>query len=834
MPDKMLERRKHFVLKGRTETQKYRPPHLRFPESTHPPRERATHGSSLMDHLQELRSRAAVVRETHLRAGIDEGRGIQLEFMGFPSIDLAFESLSRERFGIELLNVRKQGVHIHATVFVPDGKLVHFEKLIRDYLEEKRDILGRLRDNHNLIETIQNIRAATLEELWTDDRELLPSDDEEPIWWEAWLPVRRNREQVVEALRLEAGSREFQVAQGQLEFPERTVVLLHGCSRQIKDSVIMLNNIAELRRAKETAEFFHEMRVGEQSEWLDELLSRTRFAPDGTNVPYVCLLDTGVSRDHPFLSDALVGGDMHSCVPAWGSNDADGHGTRMAGLAIAGNLTDALDGNERMEIDHRLESVKLLPRGGSKATATPHYGYRTKEAVARPEVKSPLRKRVFAMMTSALDQRDRGRPSAWSASLDSLAAGDGTDGNRRLLVVAAGNVLDPAAWINSPTSNATDGIHDPGQAWNVLTVGAHTDLVRIAESEAYGQVPIAERGGLSPFSTTSATWEAHWPLKPDIVLEGGNASKDRSGATVPSSLSLLTTHHNPDQDLFATANATSASTALASRLAAQVMAMYPDLWPETIRALIVHSAEWTETMKRTLLPNSRAPSKSNFVDLVRRCGFGVPNLDRALWSISHSLTMVTEEHLTPFKREDGRDVSFRDMHYHKLPWPVNALLELGSKDVEMRVTLSYFIEPNPSRRGVTSRYRYQSHGLRFDMKRSTESVTEFRKRINGAARPDGESNKTSSDDPDWLIGSQGRLRGSIHADIWRGSAIDLASRGQIAIYPSTGWWKTRPAQKRYGESVRYALVVSIRTSETDVDLYTEVANLIASETGIEV
>ena len=40
----------------------------------------------------------------------------------------------------------------------------------------------------------------------------------------------------------------------------------------------------------------------------------------------------------------------------------------------------------------------------------------------------------------------------------------------------------------------------------------------------------------------------------------------------------------------------------------------------------------------------------------------------------------------------------------------------------MRVTLSYFIEPNPSQRG-NSRYRYQSHGLRFDVKRPTETPT---------------------------------------------------------------------------------------------------------------
>ncbi len=43
--------------------------------------------------------------------------------------------------------------------------------------------------------------------------------------------------------------------------------------------------------------------------------------------------------------------------------------------------------------------------------------------------------------------------------------------------------------------------------------------------------------------------------------------------------------------------ATSAATAQAARLAAIVQAEYPNLWPETARALIVHSAEWTQAMR---------------------------------------------------------------------------------------------------------------------------------------------------------------------------------------------------------------------------------------------
>ena len=433
------------------------------------------------------------------------------------------------------------------------------------------------------------------------------------------------------------------------------------------------------------------------------------------------------------------------------------------------------------------------------------------------------------MAVTARDDRDRGRPSAWSAAIDSLAVDvDGDGANSRLLVVSAGNVIDSNAWSDYPISNDTDGVHDPAQAWNALTVGACTDLVRITEPDTGGFSPIAPEGGLSPFSTTSVTWDRYWPLKPDVVFEGGNAAKDRLSAVSLSSLRLLTTHHVPANRLFTTTNATSAATALASRFAARVMALYPRLWPETIRALIVHSAEWTDTMKIQSFRAPQRPKKEAYQLLLRRCGFGVPNLDRALWTVENSLTMVVEERLRPFKRTGSGPPTLRDMHLHDLPWPRDVLEDLGDTPVEMRVTLSYFVEPNPSRRGHRSRYRYESHGLRFGVKRPLESVVEFRKRVNLAARDEDEGSPGGSGgDAAWLIGARGRHRGSLRGDIWQGIAAALASRGAIAVYPTAGWWKTRHALERYDKAARYALVVSIKAPEVDVDLCTEVANRIA-------
>ena len=811
----------HFILEGVTETEPYRSPGGGGGRRSGPPeRDREQHSRMLRGQIGEL------------RAAMEEGLGLQVEFESFPDVELAFESLAREHWGIELLNVRQEENRTHATVFVPDGKLDHFERLIRDYLMQKRDSRDRPRDNRPLIDAIRQIRAASVRALWTDKPNEFPSRAEETIWWEVWLPVRWHRQAVVSEFRGRAEAQEMYVAPGDLVFPERTVLLVHASAEQMQHSMLTLNSIAELRRAKETAEFFDSLLPAEQPEWFEELSTRIRPPVSAGEVPHICLLDTGVNRGHPLIAPSLGASDLHTVEPGWGAADDEGHGTEMAGLALMGNLTELLDGNDPVELGHRLESVKLLPSDGATGTDPRHHGYLTKEAVARPEVTAPSRLRVFGMAVTAPDNRDRGRPSAWSAAVDALAADvDGSGASPRLLIVSAGNVPHRDGWIRYPDSNETDDVHDPAQAWNALTVGAYTNLVRITEPDAGGYAPIAPKGGLSPFSTTSLVWEAHWPLKPDVVLEGGNAAKvqlgDRPYAEPKSSLSLLTTCHRPTDRLFTTTNATSAATALASRLAAQVMAAYPDLWPETVRALIVHSAEWTDAMKDMFLPVEKPVTKVDYLRLVQRCGFGVPNLDRALWSVANSLTMVVQESLNPFKKqEQSRDPTLRDMHLHNLPWPQAVLASLGETRVEMRVTLSYFIEPNPSRRGFRSRYRYESHGLRFDVKRPLETIDVFRNRINLAARDENEGTSKAGPDPSWLIGTNQRHRGSLHGDIWQGTAAELADRGAIAVYPAQGWWKTRHALDRYDQQARYALVVGIRAPETDLDLYTEVANRI--------
>jgi len=307
-------------------------------------------------------------------------------------------------------------------------------------------------------------------------------------------------------------------------------------------------------------------------------------------------------------------------------------------------------------------------------------------------------------------------------------------------------------------------------------------------------------------------------------MEAGNLGVDPAdgiGYGFPE-VRLLTTSREYPQTPFEHFGETSAAAANAARLCAIVRSKYPELWPETVRALVVDSAGWTSAMLGHLPANA---SKTDHALLLKRYGFGVPDPFRAIYSARNALTLIAEDTIQPYVKPEKKGVLLNEMKLFRLPWPLEQLTDLGNIEVVMRVTLSYFIEPNPAESARNQKQRYASHGLRFAVKLPDEDEHDFRKRVNKAARQ--EAGHAHASDTGWTIGTDLRDRGSLHSDLWRGPASDLARRGAVAVYPVSGWWKDREHLERYHRVARFALVVSIETPTTEVDIYTSVLNQIA-------
>ena len=736
MAENSTERLPHLFIKDTATTNPYtRPSSVVGGSANTPQRNRQSHAQQLLNQIEEIQQQEPEIIQSQKAFGLEVNNGIYLAFESEQEFELKFESLGFQPSRIELCAVKEVEKKTIATVFVPEGKLTHFLKKITQYKEENTP--KDKPKNKDLVESINTIKLAALEALWTDDIESLPND-EQPIWWELWL--RHSKGLDYEAfLRSYAEQLEMEVSEEAIKFLDRTVILVYGTKQQMSRSINLLGSIAEIRKAKDTADFFTGMPRSEQQEWISDFTAN--LTPPHNESPSICIIDTGLNEGHPLLFPATK--KAHTYEPVWGTDDRDGHGTSMGGLALYGDLTERLAETTSFSHTHWLESVKIIPNTGY-AHEKKLYGAITQESIARVEIEDAECQRIFCMAVSAKGDRDRGRPSSWSAAIDAVTSGY-TDEQQRLVVLSAGNTAQSLRHLY-PNSNMTDEVHDPAQAWNALTVGGYTEKSWIDPATYPDWEPIAKTGDLSPASCTSMNWQKTWPIKPDIVMEAGNmALNPENGQAdyIDDALQLLSTGYNPLMSKqLVTFGDTSASAALAANLAAKLQSKYPEYWPETIRALMINSAEWTRAMRNRFSPLN---TKDKYRQLLRYCGYGTPNERALFWSAKNELTLVAQDTLQPYFKESGT-VKTRDINLHALPWPSDVLQNLPpDTQVEMRVTLSYFIEPNPGSRGWTNKFRYASHGLRFDVRRSLESQQTFEQRINQQARDEEYQSQSTSD-----------------------------------------------------------------------------------------
>ncbi len=793
--------------------------------------EHRAHGSARLDELersleeQERGRDEASLTEDELRS-----LGVVVVLEGSdPAFPLKLDSLQqysrhrepRPKWLLLSVSPASEDHAERAVVWISDE---YRDRFVRHFEQYATEVTERGNPRHReLVANIARIRQAVLADLWQ-------SSGDPPtrgrVWWELWL---HQTDDAIELLRAFTTARRLRLAARALKLSDRAVAWVHASWDDLRALPFTRVPLAEIRRP-EFVDTIEDLERDEQDELAEDLLSRVTPTSDPV-APVVCHLDTGVRRTHVLLADSLSPQDVHSIVDEFGV-DQQNHGTPMAGLSLYGPLDDLLLGTTKVELRHRLESVKILPDTGSGNDPLA-YGIAMAQAAAMPEAVAK-RPRVFSMAVTTEPDRV-GEPTLWSASLDALAAGvdiarsdDGIEllgtpdaDATRLFIVSAGNVRAHQPQTDYRDACDLAAAEDPAQAWNALTVGAYTELVNLPTDPSFdGWSPVGTAGDISPHSRTSVLFgDRSWPVKPDICMEGGNVLTDGVRDFEPAHplLSLRTTDSRNDLAL-GSANATSAATAQAARLAGLTLARYPSYWPETVRGLLVHAAEWTPAMRAEF---DGTPAKRAKLRLLRRYGWGVPSESAVLDSTRQAVTTVTQDSFTPFD-EQHRARYFR---LHRLPWPTTTLREIAASDVTLRVTLTYFIEPTASRRGWRQRYSYASHGLRFDLKLPTETVDEFVARVNYEAQleEDGTRRSAPSGLDRWLIGPNQRNLGSLHQDIWEGSGAELADAGVIAVYPIGGWWKNNNRKDRASLPVRYALIVSLKTREQGIDLYTPIA-----------
>lgn len=726
---------------------------------------------------------------------------------------LALSSLNSH--GMSLLSVNEIDGRVVANVSMPINKIGKLEEILNEYGTENTK--SDKPKNQKFIESISEIEFGDIKSLWFSSSPLT-QDENEVIDVELWLDTSVvNADVLLSKLDSAAEKLKITVKLDVIKFKDRLIKIVCATTKQLSELQLLIEAIAEIRPAQTISNTFLNMTPSDQYQWIKGINYYYH-----ENLTKICILDTGLNYSHPLLKDFTSEESVLVAEPHWSSDDVKGHGTCVSGLALYGDLKIALQ-NTNIKINASIESVKILPDVGENELRL--YGSIISDAVYSIEAIRPYNQRIYTMaITSSYDLR--GVPSSWSASIDLLCSGCPDDDTRRIFVISGGNMA-PEDIKDFPDANMTASIEDPANSWNAISVGYWASEDNIVEE---GYVPLAQLTDLGPSSTTSMGWIANSPFKPDVVFEGGNYGFDGvyNFAADLEELSLLTTSNDFSSGRhFTNFIETSAATAIASNFVSKVWSQYPEYLPETIRALVIHSAQWPQKILERYHPFKNKQAVTN---ILRTAGYGCPDLSKAITSGDKSVNLVIEENIQPYNKEG----KMNKMALYSLPWPSEELEKLGGEEVKLRVTLSYFVEPNPGERGWENKFKYASFGLRFDFNSAGEDSQEFVARINKKFRENNpDYDVGDSDSSKWLLGPNLRTRGSIHSDLWTGTAAELADKKFIAVYPVSGWWKELKKENRQTSMARFSLIVSIETPNNNLELHNKISQLLNIETEIQ-
>lgn len=504
----------NIFLSNTKESMPYKTPKKSRVKHNYPDLERPLeHVRKLKQELQSIVNSSISPKQV---AAMKAKDGFYLDVSGKQGYDLNYKSLEDEKAGIQLLNIQSKDTLTKATVFVPKNKASHLIRKFNQF-ESSLGMDGNPKNN-DLVRSIDTIREADVESFWQGPHENIPTSDIR-IWCEVWLSAeKQNNCDILSEFK--ALLDEFNIAykDEHITFPERIVMLILVNYNDLVALLQCSKYIAELNKCEEPNSFFIKESLTAQYDWVDNI--KNRLQPEDSNAT-ICLLDTGVSSAHPLLEPFIREQDVHTVFGDGDVSDFDGHGTGMAGVALYHDLNQSLLSRNTISIPYRIESSKILRNQKNDPEL---YGAITAQGILFNEIENPNKDRSICMAVTT-DATD-GHPTSWSGAIDEIVAGvnvfraDNED--KRLMFISAGNVeLSEFRAIKYPDVNINSYVQNPGQSWNALTVGAYNSKIQIDDTVFLGCHPVADVGELSPYSSTSVLWDNKWPIKPEILMDGG-------------------------------------------------------------------------------------------------------------------------------------------------------------------------------------------------------------------------------------------------------------------------------------------------------------------------
>ncbi len=572
--------------------------------------------------------------------------------------------------------------------------------------------------------------------------------------------------------------------------------------------------------------------------------------------PRVVIIDSGIAAGHPLFTGpagrTIIGRQLNFLPEEAEPPDlltdevAQGHGTAMASIVAYGSLAPltveqpidpAVVWLENAKI--MLPARKLVPEAPAEQPAL--HPAQFPKALLRAIIAAfhetmPQSCKIFNLSAGTVPH-PRHTISNWAEEVDNLSAA-----HDLLFVVAAGNV--PPARIGAALTAGQEypdylldpaaRLTNPGQAHTALTVGALT------------APPIAPPGPLAmtrwlapddhpaPF-TRSGTLPPNGLVKPDVVDIGGNLTRSELAPSPELAVPVANREfgengENGTAQPLAFHYGSGLAAARVSHLAGRLQARYPAASANLIRALIVNSADWPAATVRSFGGDGRtALSKEARHSLLRLCGYGQPQPDKALSSNPTCMVFVTEDQFSWTKSDKNSSGRYpAKVSFFAIRLEPDDLFGLPpATQLRVSVTLAY----NPPVR-KTQRRRYQAVDIRWHLKRRDEASEDFYARwmaeANGedeADDDDDETKRAAESGPrpkpwPWqlkpVVNPGGRVRRcSLVRDWFDIYAHDLPHHLELVLLAMVAPWRKPPDPL----SQPFALVVSIEALDEQVPIY---------------
>jgi hypothetical protein len=183
----MAETYKHIFLAGNVNREKYKAPSAMGAKPRIPVRDRVTHSQKLLAQFDVIWEEKERLQQQRGAEQISTKEGTYISFTSAADHDLITKSLENLKAGVRLLNIIEVPIgenqsQIRATVYVPNGKEGHFISKIHKYQEE--ETRNGEPKNAPLVNSIEDVSMALLEGLWTDQPQLIPTENNK--WCEGW------------------------------------------------------------------------------------------------------------------------------------------------------------------------------------------------------------------------------------------------------------------------------------------------------------------------------------------------------------------------------------------------------------------------------------------------------------------------------------------------------------------------------------------------------------------------------------------------------------------------------------------------------------------------